>query len=129
MSTQPRNAADSAHTYEQAAVVSGAGSDLDAAVRHFADTADALGAPRPSTSELHGWMRQVADITRELFPGKFVVETGVDPEARDDVSLLIQVESTGGIDKIMALDAHWRMGVLPIAPKWPGLFCLLIDAI
>lgn len=129
MSTQPRNAADSAHTYEQAAVVPSAGGDLDAAVRNFVETADAMGASRPATSELHGWMRQVADITRELFPGKFVVETGVDPEISDDVSLLIQVESTGGIDEIMALDARWRLGVFPIAPKWPGLFCLLIDAI
>ena len=128
MSTLPHNAPDTAHTDQQGAVVPIAAPDLDAAVRHFVATADALAAPRPTTEELRTWIRQVADITRELFPGKLVVETGVDPEIREDVSLLIQVEVRGSIEEIMALDEQWHRRVVSVAPKWSGLFRLFFDA-
>lgn len=128
MSTLPYNLSDAVKTDQPATILTAAGPDLDAAVRHFAATADALAAPRPSLEELHGWIRQVADITRELFPGKLVVETGVDPEIRDDVSLLIHVEASVSIEEVMALDERWHLAVIPISPKWPGLFCLLVQA-
>jgi hypothetical protein len=128
MSTQPHNAPDAAHVDQSATVLPVAGPDLDAAVRHFVATADAFGAPRPSSDELQHWIHQVVDITRELFPGKLVVETGVDPETPDDVSLLIQVEATGSVDEIVALDDDWHGRIVSIAPQWAGFFRLLIDA-
>lgn len=102
--------------------------DLDAAVRHFAATADGLGAPRPSSDELTMMIHHVAVLTKELFPGKLVIETGVDPESRDDVCFLFQIEAGGSVDEIVALNRQWHLGLLPIAPQWPGLFCLMIDA-
>lgn len=54
-----------------------------------------MSAPRHTSDELAKMVYQVAAITRELFPGKLVVETDVDPECKDDVCLLVQVEATG----------------------------------
>lgn len=129
MSTYPHNAPD-AGTVDRPAVVSppATARELDAAIRHFEATADALGAPRPASDELAKMVYQVATITRELFPGKLVVETDVDPECRDDVCLLFQVEATGSVEQIVTLNDRWHRHLLPLAPKWPLLFCLSIDA-
>ena len=102
--------------------------EFDAAIRHFEDTADGLGAPRPGSDELAKMAYQVADFTRKLFPGKLIVETGVDPEIKDDVCLIFQVEAEGSVEEIVALDGRWHQCLLPVAPKWPGLFRLSIDA-
>ena len=129
MSTLPHNAPD-AGTADRPATVSppATARELDAVIRHFEATADGLGAPRPGSDELTTMAYQVADFTRELFPGRLIVETGVDPEIRDDVCLLFQVAATGSVDEIVALDGRWHRRLLPVAPKWPGLFRLSIDA-
>lgn len=130
MSTMPQNAPDTTSGANAPAVVRAAERDvdIDAEVRHFADTADGLGAPRPASDELGKMVVQVAALTSELFAGGVAVETNVDPEMRDDVCLLFRVESNGSVEEIVALDKQWHRGLLSIAPQWPGLFCLSIDA-
>lgn len=130
MSTLPHNPPDAAKAHAAAPVLQAmaSGLDLDAAVRHFVATADGLGASRPASDELTTMVYEVAAFTRELFPGKLGVETGVDPEIHDDVCLLFQVEANGTVEEILALEDAWLRRVIPLAPQWPGLFCLSIDA-
>lgn len=71
---------------------------------------------------------QSAGVARELFPGKLTVQTGVDPEMRDDVCLLFQVDAAGTVEEILALEDVWLRRVISIAPRWSGLFRLSIDA-
>lgn len=101
--------------------------DLDAAVRHFAATADGLGAPRPGSDDIAKMVRQVAAMTLELFPGRLVIDTDVDPEIRDDVCLLFQVDASGSVREIVATESQWHHRLVSIAPMWPGLFCLSVD--
>jgi len=130
MSTAPQNVPNATHANDAATVFQAVdrGFDLGAALNHFAATADALGAPRPASDELTKMASQVVGLTNELFPGGLAVETSVDPEMRDDVCLLFQVDSNRGVDEIVALDQQWHRGVAAIALQWPGLFCLSIDA-
>lgn len=101
--------------------------NVDAAVRHFVATADGLGAPRPASDELLEMVHQVAAFTRDLFPGKMIVETGVDPEIREDVCFLVHVEADGAVGEILALEDAWVRRAAPILRQWPGLFCLMVD--
>jgi hypothetical protein len=70
----------------------------------------------------------VVSFTRELFPGKLVVETDVDPEMSDEVCLLFQVEAAGSVKEILGIEDAWVRRLIALAPQWPGLFCLFIDA-
>lgn len=129
MSPLPQNAPNAVNADNVAAIASlTIPHDLAAVVRHFTTTADALGATRPSADQLTTMIHQVALLTRQLFPGKLVIETAVDPETRDDVCFAFQVEARGTAEEIAALDRQWHVGLLPITPGWPGLFCLMIDA-
>lgn len=127
MSTLPHNAAD-ANLEAPAAMANLSAAGLDAVIQHFINTADALAAPRPATDELAEMVHQIAGFTRELFLGKLTIETSVDPEIRDDVCLLVHVETSNGIDDVLAMHDTWHRRVLPIAPKFPGLFRLSIDS-
>jgi hypothetical protein len=71
---------------------------------------------------------QIAGFARELFPGKITVETGVDPEMRDDVWLRFEVEAAGTVEEVLALEDAWLHRVTSIAPECSGLFRLSIDA-
>lgn len=129
MSTLPHNTPNAGNVHYQAQVRPAAmPQELDAVVRHFVATTDGLGAPRPSSDELLRWTQQVAAVTAELFSGKLAIETGVDPEIRDDVCLLFQVETSGSVEDIVALNNAWHRHVVSVAPQWPGLFCLSINA-
>lgn len=101
---------------------------LDTAVRHFSATADGLGAPRPADDELAKMAQQAAIMTLELFPGRLAVDTDVDPEIRDDVCLLFQVEANGSVEAVVATEREWHRRLVSISPQWPGLFCLSVDA-
>lgn len=102
------------------------GCDFQAAIEHFVTTADALAAPQPASEELTKTIDQIAGVARELFPGKLAVQTGVDPEMRDDVCLLFQVGANGTVEEILALEDVWLRRVISIAPRWSGLFRLSI---
>lgn len=128
MSTVPHNAATAAHAATPPATTAPGGRVFKAAIQHFIDTADALGAPRPGSKELLELVDQIAGFAHELFPGKLVVETGVDPEMRDDVCLLFHVDAAGTVEDVLALEDAWLRRVISIAPGWPGLFRLSIDA-
>jgi hypothetical protein len=128
MSTAHRNVPDAAHAENAATVVPTMERYLDAAVRHFEAAADALGAPRPASGELTKMVHDVVAFTKQLFPSTLVIETNVDPEIRDDVCLVFQVLAEGSVDEVVALDEQWHRRVLSLAPTWPGLFCLSIDA-
>ncbi|HET6881810.1 MAG TPA: hypothetical protein VFI31_16720 [Pirellulales bacterium] len=130
MSTLPHNLPDAAKPQTAAAVLreTASGLEVDAAIRDFIATADDLRASRPPSEELAKMANQVAAITRELFPGKLAIETGVDPEIRDDVCLLFQIEASGSVEEILVRHDQWHRRVLPLAPKWPGLLRLAIDA-
>ena len=130
MSTLPENAAEAGNAQTTGAVLRQTASevDIEAAMRHFASTADGLGSRRPASDELTKMIFQLTAVTRELFPGKLLVETGVDPEIRDDVCVLFQAEASGSVDEILALHDQWHRRALSIAPEWPGLFRLSIDA-
>jgi hypothetical protein len=104
------------------------GSDLQAAIEDFITTADALGAPRPASDDLTKMTYQSAGVARELFPGKLAVQTGVDPEMRDDVCLLFQVDAAGTIEEILVREDVLLRRVASIAPRWSELFRLSIDA-
>src|SRR5487761_1411897 len=124
MSTIPYNTPDATNAGRTTAVLpaNGQGLDLDAVVSHFAATAVGLGASRPRVDDLTKMVSAVVALTTELFSAIPLVETNVDPELRDDVCLLFQVAATGGIDQIVARDKQWHLGVLAVAPQWPGLF-------
>jgi hypothetical protein len=130
MSTVPHDVPDAINAKSPTTVLHemGRDPDLDAAVRHFASTADGLAARRPASDELTKMIYQLAALTRALFPGKLVVETGVDPEIRDDVCLLFQADASGSVGEILSLNDQWHRRALSIAPEWPGLFRLSIDA-
>lgn len=127
MSTLPHNASDSSRIDRAADVPLPISLDLNAVVRHFTATADGLGASRPGSAELAKMIRQVSAMTLELFPGRLAIDTDVDPEIRDDVCLLFQVEASGSVEEIVARNNAWHHKLVTIAPKWPGLFCLSID--
>lgn len=128
MSTVPHNAPRTADVELPASVIPAGGCDLEAAIRHFEATADGLGARRPPSGELAKMTNQVVGFTRELFPGKLIVDTDVDPEVRDDACLLFQVEASGTVDEILAIEDAWLRRLIALAPQWPGLFRLSIDA-
>lgn len=127
MSALPHNTSDAGHIDILADVPLPMSLDLDAAVRHFAATADGLGAPRPGSDDLTKMVRQVATMTLELFPGRMAIDTDVDPEIRDDVCLLVQVDASGSVEEIVATERQWHHRLVSIAPQWPGLFCLSVD--
>lgn len=128
MSTVPHHAAGAANAEVPLSMTAPGGRDFQAAIDHFVTTADALGAPRPASEELTKMVDQSAGVARELFPGKLTVQTGVDPEMRDDVCLLFQVDAAGTVEEILALEDVWLRRVISIAPRWSGLFRLSIDA-
>lgn len=127
MSTLPHDSPDVA-AEAQAAMVAPVRCDFNAPIQHFATITDALGTPRPSTEELPKLVDKIAAFTRELFPGNLAVEISIDPEVRDDVCLLFQVNAAGTIAEILARESRWLRMVSSLAPQWPGLFCLSIDA-
>ncbi len=55
-------------------------------------------------------------MTKALFPGQVTVETSEDPEYPGDVSAVFQVEATGTIDEILALECQWITQVSKCAP-------------
>lgn len=128
MSTVPHHAAIAANADVPPSMTAPGGREFQAAIEHFITTADALGAPRPASEELTKMIDQIAGLARELFPGKLAVQTGVDPEMRDDVCLLFQVDAAGTVEEILALEDVWLRRVNSTAPRWSGLFRLSIDA-
>jgi hypothetical protein len=130
MSTLPENAASAAKVPDTGTVLHqvAAKLDLDSAISHFIATADGLSARRPESHELTTIVYQLAAVSQELFPGKLTVETAVDPEIRDDVCVLFQVDASGTIEEIMALNDRWHRRLVSIAPQWSGLFRLSIFA-
>lgn len=128
MSTVPYHAAGAANAEVPPSMTAPGGRDFQAAIEHFITTSDALGAPRPASEELTKMIDQSAGLARELFPGKLALQTGVDPEMRDDVRLLFQVDATGTVEEILALEDMWLRRVISIAPRWSGIFRLSIDA-
>lgn len=128
MSTVPHNALDAADAQSAAGILRLQDLNLDVAIRHFEVAADGLGARRPLSAELTNMVYQLAALTTELFPGNLSIETGIDPENRDDVCLLFQVDAGGNVDEILALHDQWHRRLLSVAPQWPGLFRLSIDA-
>jgi hypothetical protein len=128
MSTVPHHAAGAANAEVPPSMAAPGGSDFKAAIEDFITTADALGAPRPASEDLTKMTYQSAGFARELFPGKLAVQTSVDPEMRNDVCLLFQVDAAGTVEKILALEDVWLRRVVSIAPRWSGLFRLSIDA-
>jgi hypothetical protein len=128
MSTVPHNASRTDVVELPPTVIPASGCDIAAALRHFEATADGLGARRPPSDELANLTNHVVSFTRELFPGKLVVETDVDPEMSDEVCLLFQVEAAGSVKEILSIEDAWVRRLIALAPQWPGLFCLFIDA-
>lgn len=130
MSTVPQSAAGAARVATPSTISPGIGCDLDVdeAVRHFVATADGLGAPRPAADEMLAMTHQMAAFARDRFCGKLLIDTSVDPEAKDDVCILFHVEVAGTVDEIVALYDAWARRAVSVAPRWPGLFCLSIEA-
>lgn len=42
--------------------------------------------------------------------------------------MLFQAEASGSVEEILAVHNQWHWRLLSIAPNWPGLFRLSIDA-
>ena len=128
MSTMPHNSPEAAKADVTATVLPMAAHDLAGAVRDFETAATNLGAAKPASDELIKLTKQVAALTTELFRGEIAVEINVDPEMRDDICLLFQASADGSVEEIAALDEQWHRRVVSIAPQWPRLFSLSIDA-
>lgn len=128
MSTVHHNVAGTANAETAPAVIAARDAEFAAEIQRFAATADALGAPRPASDELTTIVEQVARFVHDLFPGKLAVETRVDPEIGDDIWLLFRVDACGTVEEILSLEDAWLRRVVSLAPRWPGLFRLSIDA-
>ena len=128
MSTMPHDSQEAANTDRPATVLQVMEHHIDGTVREFEAVAASLDAPKPASEELLKLTYQVAALTAELFRGEIGVEINIDPEIKGDVCLLFQVSARGDVDEIVALDEQWHWRVLSVAPRWPGLFSLSIDA-
>jgi hypothetical protein len=71
-------------------------------------------------------LREVVEITHQLFPGPIAVESSHDPENPHDEFTVLTVEATGGIDEILERECQWIQCVADIVPGL-GAFRLAIN--
>ena len=127
MSTLPRDPTLTADT----AVVSPMrpGHDLEAAAaREFVAMAEEQGTlclPEPELREL---IRQVADLTAEIFGGDMEVEVLGDPEIRGELHFTFEVAARGAVDEIVARENEWHLKVRRLVGTRAELFRFSVDA-
>lgn len=97
---------------------------LQSVVRDLIITADEVNMSRPSEAVLRELLRQVMEISRQMFPGDVRVKVGRDWEVPDDIYFVVDVRSSGTPDEFVARLREWDSAAYRIAGSEMRFFCL-----
>lgn len=123
MSTLPY---DSSSRTDPVPAVAAAGGDqaFEAVVREFESVADEVGMPRPAAEELHELCRQVAEVSRRVFPGDVRIKVGRDWEAPDWIYFVVDVCASGTPDEFVSHVREWDSSLCRTIGGRMRFFCL-----